>query len=76
MREYRATLDLPRVVLVDTARLDRLVELDGRDDVSLSEAAGVSRRTVERIRQQGRATVTTLDKIACALGVHYTEVTL
>ncbi len=39
----------------------------------LARIAGVSDRTVERLRQGGATTVWTLDRVACALGCHMSE---
>ena len=79
MREYRKRKNIePKVwygvsLKVDTRRLAALLTVDGRSDEAFAADSGVPVTTLRRVLDTGSASESTLDRIACALGCHMSQ---
>ena len=79
MREYRKRKNIePKEwygisVKVDARRLAALLAVDERTDDAFLADSGVPRSTILNVLNTGYAREATLDRIACALGCHMSQ---
>jgi len=63
----------PCMVAVDLAQVERFIDSHELTKQDIAEWSGCAPRTIYRMFQTGTTSPVTLDKVACAIGRHMSE---